>query len=141
YFDARADRGSIAFHPDQFQINPIIAVSRILEETKGVSITGNCAAREGKNVLIAIAINVGERDAVAFVEFAGTGRRGNVSEIFSIVIAKQHMRNQRGVIRITASDIHIQKAVVIDVGEICSHGHSNLIEMSLGSYVFECTIS
>ena len=38
------------------------------------------------------------------------------------------------------SQVDVEKTIVIDIAEVCPHGHKNFIQANLGGYVFKCAV-
>src|SRR6266496_4289110 len=139
-FEAGTNRGTIAFDPHEPQIDPIVVGSRILKQPKGMRITRSCAASYGKDVVIAVSSQVGKRNRMTFMEFAGAGCRGNVREVFSIMISKQKMWNERRVTRVSISHINIKESVVVNIAEVRPHWHKDFVQPGFNAYILERTI-
>src|SRR5580704_872472 len=67
HFDPRSDGGPVGLHAHQLQIDPVIAISRVFEQTEGMAVSGRGAADGSDDVFIAIIINVRKNDTVSFV--------------------------------------------------------------------------
>ena len=60
----------------------------VLENAKRVAIGGGGASNLGNDVFVALIVEIGECDSMAFVEFTRARRRGHIYKIFSVVIAE-----------------------------------------------------
>src|SRR5262249_19640235 len=116
------------------------AMSRILEQSKRVRVTRRRSPQLLDDVLVAIIVDVGEGNAVAFVQLTGAGRGGDVDEGSSAVVPQQYIRKQRTVRRAARSEVHVEKAVVVDVAEVGGHRHEDLVEANLRRDVLECSV-
>ncbi len=67
--DARADGRAIRSDADQSHPEPVVAVTRILEQSKCVRIAWRGAADLEDDFLVAVVVEVRECDAVPFVHF------------------------------------------------------------------------
>src|SRR6266496_591541 len=139
-FDAGANRGTIAFDPHELQIDPIVVGPRILKQPKSMCITRRCPASYGQDVLIAVSSQVGKRDCMTLVEFAGAGCRGNVRKVFAIMISKQKMWNERGVTGVSISHVNIKESVVVNIAEVRPHWHKDFVQPGFNAYIFELTV-
>src|SRR5439155_13990991 len=63
--DAGSDSGPIALDPDKTYVDPVIAAARVLEQPHRVPVARDGAADLRDDVLVAVTIEVGERDAMA----------------------------------------------------------------------------
>ena len=86
YLNLCSDSRSIGFDSHQAHIDPVVAVSGILKEANNVLLGGDGTAVLADDVFLPVAPQISKGNAVAFMQFAGTGRRGDVDELFSIVI-------------------------------------------------------
>ena len=82
-------------------------------------------------------VEIGKGDTVSFVQLPGAGGCGDIHEIFSVVIAKQHVGNQRPIRGVSGAEVNIQKAVVVHVAEVRAHGHEDLVQPDLCGHVLE----
>src|ERR1700749_2959658 len=96
YFDARSNRCPVGFDPDQMNIDPVVAASWIFEEPQGMCVRRYGAANLRENVLVAVAGQIGKRDPVSLVQFAGPRRRRDIYKRLSRFIEKQNVRQQPG---------------------------------------------
>ena len=67
HFDPGSDRGPVCLHAHQLQIDPVIAVAGVFEQTESVTVPGHGAADRSDDVFIAIIIDVRKGDTVSFV--------------------------------------------------------------------------
>src|SRR5438552_2185454 len=72
--DLGANRRAIALHADQPHVDPVVALTGILEQPQRVAIRGHRSANLRDDVLVAVAVEIGEGDAVALVQLAGPRR-------------------------------------------------------------------
>ena len=75
-----ADGGAVGPGADQLDVQPVVAVARVLEQDVVGLVARRCAAGLEKHVDVAVAVPVGERDSVPLLEVAGAGRGGHVLE-------------------------------------------------------------
>src|SRR5207248_11168977 len=66
--NSRTQREAVRQRADQIELDPVVAVSRILEERRPEAVRGVCAANHLDHVLVAIVVDVAERDAVALLQ-------------------------------------------------------------------------
>src|SRR5580700_1853051 len=65
--DARPDGRAVRFYAHQLQGDPVVVVSRILENAKGVGVAGRSAADRNQDLFPSVVAEVGEGHAVTFV--------------------------------------------------------------------------
>jgi hypothetical protein len=92
--DASPDGGAVGLHAGELQVDPVVAVPWILEEAQRVGIARRGAAHLEHDLLVAIVIEIGERDAMALVQLPGAGRGRDVDERFPVLVAQQHARDE-----------------------------------------------
>ena len=85
--DLGADRGAVGLGADQRDRQPVVAVPRVLEQDIMGPVAGRGAAGFEEQVEVAVAVPVGERDAVPLLEMAGARRRRHVLEPPAAVVA------------------------------------------------------
>ena len=78
--DPGANRRPVGLHADQLERNPVAAVPRVLEQPERVRVARRGAADLEDDLLIAVVIEIGKRDAVPLVQLAGARRAGHVDE-------------------------------------------------------------
>src|SRR5574339_600999 len=84
--DTRADRGSIRPYANELDPEPVVTVARVLEQPERVCIAGRGAADLEDDLLVAVVIEIGERDAMSLVHLARTGRDGHVDERLAALV-------------------------------------------------------
>ena len=93
----------------------------VLEHRVVVAVAGHRPAGVQHDVLVAVAIEIGEGDAVAFLQVPGAGRLGDVVEAPAGVVAQQDVRDQRSERRRAGPEIDVEEAVVVDVADVGAH--------------------
>src|ERR1035437_5416055 len=93
YLDSRSDGGAVVLHADQMDPDPVVAVAGVFKETELVTVRPHRSTDYGKNVLVAVVVDVRKGDAVSLVQLAGSGRRRDVHKGFALLVAQQHMRD------------------------------------------------
>ena len=78
--DLGAERRAIRFGADQLDLQPMVALARVLKQRVVRLVSGRCAAELDKQVKVAVTIPVGERNTVALLEVAGAGAGGDILE-------------------------------------------------------------
>ena len=74
HFDLRANRAAIAFHANQLDIDPVIAISGICEEPKGVRVSGRGPSHGRQYVFMSSIAQIGERRTMPLVQIPDPGR-------------------------------------------------------------------
>ena len=139
--DLGANRGAIALHADQVHVDPVVALAGILEQPQGVTVRGHRAANLRDDVLVAVAVEIGEGDAVSLVQLARAGRGGDAHERLALLVQQQLVRQDRSKRRAAHAEIHVEVAVVVDVAEVGGHRHQHLVQPDLGGDVAERPVS
>jgi len=90
HLDPRPDRAAIGLHSNQFEADPVVAVTGVLKQPHSMAIARFSASEDVHDVLIAAVVQVGECNSVSSVQIASTRRCGDIDEVLSIVIAQQN---------------------------------------------------
>ncbi len=98
------------------------------------------ATNLGNDVFVAVVFEIGEGNAVSFVQLTRPGGSGDIHEILAVVIAKKHIRHQRAVGGVSGAQVNIQESVVINVAKVCTHRHKNFVESDLCGHVLEGSV-
>ena len=138
--DLCANSAMIAFHPNQFDIDPVIAVSGICEEPKRVCIPGGGSSHGRQYVFVSSIAQIGERSAVPLVQIRDPGRRADIRKRLALLVSKQHFGEQKPILRPPGSEIDVQEAIVIHVAEIGPHGRVHLVQMHFCRHVFKRSV-
>ena len=138
---ARADRRAVALRADEPQVDPAVRVAGILEQPQRVPIRLHRAADFGDDVLVAVAIEIGEGDAVSLVQLAGARGRRRVREGLPRQVQQQLVRHDRRERRAAHAEVDVEEAVVVDVAEVGRHRHPDLVEPDLGGDVREASVA
>ena len=141
HVNSRADGRAVGLDADQLDVDPVVAVARVLEQPERMGIAGGRPAHVEDDVVVAVVVHIGERDAVALVELAGSGGAGHIHERLAVAIAQQHARSQRPVGGIARPKIDVQKAIVVDVAEVGPHRHVDLVQPGLTRHVQETAVA
>src|SRR5688572_3556645 len=139
--DTRADRGAVRLDADELDRDPVIAVAGVFEQAQRVRVARRGAADLEHDLLVAILIEVGKRDAVPLVQLAGPRRRRHVDKRPAALVAQQQTRHQRGVRRVSSSEIDIEKPVIVDVAEVGAHHHQDLVQPGLAGDVLKTAVA
>ena len=126
-----ADRGAVGPRADQAQRQPAIAVARVLEEDVVRLVAGHGAAGLEEQVQVAVAVPVGERDAVPLLKMPRARGDRHVLEPAAADIVHQDVGHQVGIGRAAGAQVEIEEAVVVDVAEIRAHRQPDPVEAGL----------
>ena len=63
--NSRTDCGAIGLHTYQTNVDPVVALARVLEEPQGMAVGRYGATDFGDDVLVAVAVQIGESNAVS----------------------------------------------------------------------------
>ena len=129
------------FTPDKVQADPIVAVAGIFEQTKSVAIAGHRAADFREEIFVSVVVHVGEGDAVSFMEFARARGRGDVGKKLALLIVQQDVGQHGRVAGIAGAEINVEVSVVVDVAEVCAHGHEDAIETDFGGDIAKLAVA
>ena len=119
----------------------MIAVSGIEEEHIPVVVAGVRSTHDGRNILVAVIVDIPERDSVAFLQMTESAGGGNVLKELAAGVAKHEVGNQQRQIRRPGGDVKVRKSVVIEVTKVASHGQKEPVELCLGRRVGERSIA
>src|SRR2546430_359498 len=95
--------------------------SRVLEQHAGEHVTRVRAAHDHKDVLVAVAIEIGERGAVSLLKMPEPALEGDLLEPSPFNAAEHSVGDDRTKIRVAGAEIEIEPAIVVDVAEIAAH--------------------
>ncbi len=96
-------------------------MARVLEQRTRVLVAGEGTPHVREDVLVAVVVEIGERDAVALLEMAGPGGGRDVDESSPLPIQEHAVGHQHAVRRGSGSQVEIEKAVVVEVAEVRPH--------------------
>src|SRR5262249_30725059 len=117
----RADSKSISVHAHKIKLDPVIPMTRILEQYGPKPVGSKSATDHFQNVLVTVVINVAKRHSVTLLQMTKSARSRYVIEVLSLMAAEHPVGNGIGQRRRPCTEIEIQPAVVIQVTEICAH--------------------
>src|SRR6185369_12302321 len=100
---------------------PVVGAAGIEVKDIVINITTHGATHVLVDVLVAIVINVGKRNAVTFLQVAETARSGDILEAHARIVAKHAIGNNTVQVWVPRADVKIKKAIVIEVSEIGAH--------------------
>src|SRR5271165_6217095 len=69
-----------------------------------------------------------------------SARGGHVLKVFTAVVAKHAIWQQRFVRRLSGAEINIKPAIVVEVAEVGAHGQNCAIEMHSLGHIRECAV-
>ena len=70
--DARADGRPVRFHPLEFQLDPVVTVTGIREELAAIVVRLDRTSDLGKDILLAVVVDVTKGDGVPLLQLAET---------------------------------------------------------------------
>src|ERR1035441_3772115 len=80
YLDSRSDGGAVGLHADQMDPDPVVAVAGVFKETELVTVRPHRATDYGKNVLVAVVVDVGEIESRGHEDLVEPGLLRHVAE-------------------------------------------------------------
>ena len=92
--DLGPEGGAVGPGPHQLDRQPMVAVSRVLEQDVVGPVARGGPAGLDEDVGVAVTVPVGEGDAMPLLEVAGARRRGDVLEPSAAVVPEEHVRHQ-----------------------------------------------
>ena len=99
----------------------MIAMTWIQKQNIAIIITAKRAAHHFINVLVAIIIEIRKGNPMPLLNMPKPARRCHILKKFPLCISEHPVRNQRGKIRITRSQIKVQPPIIVQIPKICSH--------------------
>jgi hypothetical protein len=119
----------------------VVRVAGVLEQAipEGVVIVG--AAHLHEHVLIAVVVEIPERDAVPFWRWTETGRLRDVLEASAGIVAERDVRPERREERIARAEVEILIAVVVEVAEVRAHREEHAVQPALDGHVVKPTLA
>src|SRR5206468_1141458 len=73
HFDSGADGRPVGRDTHESQVDPVVSVTRILEQSQWMTVSWCRATDFSDDLLVAVVVQIGKRDPVPFVELAGPG--------------------------------------------------------------------
>ena len=108
--------------------DPLVAVARVQVEGVRRRIALEGPAEHVVHVLIAVAVDIAERHAVAFLQMPEPARRGHVLEEGPPGVAEHQVRDEHAVVRVARAEIHVEESVVVQIPEVRPHAHHDPVE-------------
>src|ERR1700722_6475580 len=93
--DLRPPRRAVTLHSAQPDVDPVVVISRILEDTHRVLIGGHRATCLGKDIFMTRSLQIGEDYPVPLMQFARSRRGGDIDEALAVFVAHENVRRQR----------------------------------------------
>ena len=121
----------------QLDRQPVVAVSRVLEQDVVGPVARGRAAGLEEDVGVAVAVPVGEGHAMPLLEVAGPRRGGDVLEPPAAVVSEQHVGHQVRVRRPAGPEVDVQESVIVQVAEVRAHRQDDPVQPELGRHVAE----
>ena len=134
-------RRAIGPGADELDLQPVAAVAGVLEQDVVGLVAGISAAQDDEQVEVAVAVPVGERDAVPFLKVAGPGGVGHVLEAASLDVLEHHVGNQARVGHPAGPEVGVEVAVVVDVAEVGAHRRDRPVEADFRADVAEALLA
>ncbi len=106
--DLRPHRRPVALHTVQPDVDPVVVISRILEDTHRVFIGGHRATCLGKDIFMTRSLQIGEDYPMPLMQFARSRRGRDIDEALAVFVAQEDVRRQRGKGRSAHAEIDIQ---------------------------------
>lgn len=103
--DSGAVRQATGFGSDEFDMQVAVVVPAVEEQRVVELIAGQHAAELRVDVLITIVVDIGERNAMPFLQMAEPSGCADVQEVHALVIAQHDVGDERLEVRISASAV------------------------------------
>jgi hypothetical protein len=119
----------------------VAVASRVQEHRFVVAVAGHRTAHVQDHLLVAVVVEVGERDGVARLEMAGARGLGDVQEPLAVVVLQHDVGHQGGQRRRARAEVHVEVAVVVEVAEVGAHRGHHAVEPHARAHVGEGAVA
>ena len=135
--DAGPDRRAIGLGADQLDLQPVAAVAGVPEQEVVRPVARNRTADLDEQVEVAVAVLVGEGDAVPLLKMAGTRGQGHVQKPPARLVLEHQVGDEVLERHPAGPEIEVEIAVVVDVAEVAAHRRHGPVETDLAGDVAE----
>src|SRR5262245_17041117 len=128
---ARADGGACRAPALELQLEPVVLRARVLEQRVAEGVAGEGPAHVGEHVLVAVLVEIRERDGVPLLQVAEAARGRDVGEAPPATVPVHHVRDEAVVERVARAEVHVRVAVVVEVAVARAHDEREEVEAVL----------
>ena len=112
----------------QFEFDPMVSVSRILQEHVRILITEKGTAQILVHILVTVVVEVRKGHSMTLLKVAETTAGGDILKPLPVIVSEHPVGNERRKIWIAGAEVKIEPAIVVEIPEVGAHGVKHAIE-------------